>query len=221
MNNDFPRMMSLLRKEKKLSQKQVSKDLGVAQALLSHYEKGKRECGLDFLIRASDYYNVSADFLLGRSASRNGSLIFDMDTESSPDTKQSVREAGSLSIALSKKLIVGGIDVVFSLMSRVKNQKLTQNISNMLLLSIYRVFRLIHKTNPANPPDIFGLDNEIGFRAASAYTDIYEGKAISCALEKGKSQVIEITTASLEREYQKQGAALLNLVKNCEAIIKL
>ena len=64
MNTDFPRILSLLRKERGLSQKQVAQDLGIAQALLSHYEKGKRECGLSFLIKAADYYNVSTVFCL-------------------------------------------------------------------------------------------------------------------------------------------------------------
>ena len=61
MNSDFPRILSLLRKERHISQKAAAADLGVAQALLSHYEKGKRECGLDFLVRVADYYNVSTD----------------------------------------------------------------------------------------------------------------------------------------------------------------
>ena len=56
MNTDFPRILSLLRKERGLSQKQVAQDLGIAQALLSHYEKGKRECGLSFLIKAATLF---------------------------------------------------------------------------------------------------------------------------------------------------------------------
>ena len=47
MNKDFPRIMTLLRKERGLSQKQAAADLDVTQALLSHYENGKRECGED------------------------------------------------------------------------------------------------------------------------------------------------------------------------------
>ena len=49
MNKDFPRIITFLRKERGLSQKQVAGDMGISQALLSHYEKGIRECGLDFL----------------------------------------------------------------------------------------------------------------------------------------------------------------------------
>ena len=65
MNCNFPKIISDLRKSKGISQKQAAIDLGVSQALLSHYEKGIRECGLDFLIKLSNYYDVSCDELLG------------------------------------------------------------------------------------------------------------------------------------------------------------
>ena len=71
MNKEFSRIITLLRKEKGLSQKQAASDLNISQALLSHYEKGIRECGLDFIIKLSDYYNVSCDYLLGKTPSKN------------------------------------------------------------------------------------------------------------------------------------------------------
>lgn len=75
MNDHFPRIITLLRKERKLSQKKAAEALGVSQALLSHYEKGIRECGLDFVTRAADFYDVSCDYLLGRSPNRNGAIL--------------------------------------------------------------------------------------------------------------------------------------------------
>lgn len=65
-NRDVPRALRLLRKERGYSQKKAAGDLGISQALLSHYERGIRECGLNFLVRAADYYGVSCDYLLGR-----------------------------------------------------------------------------------------------------------------------------------------------------------
>ena len=53
---EFNRIIKLLRKERGITQKQAAEDLGVSQALLSHYEKGIRECGLDFVVRVADYY---------------------------------------------------------------------------------------------------------------------------------------------------------------------
>ena len=51
MNDAFPRIITLLRKERGLSQKKAAEELQVSQALLSHYEKGIRECGLEFVVK--------------------------------------------------------------------------------------------------------------------------------------------------------------------------
>ena len=67
MNAAFSQRMLDLRKKKNISQKDAAQSLGVSQALLSHYEKGIRECGLDFLVKAAAYYDVSTDYLLGLS----------------------------------------------------------------------------------------------------------------------------------------------------------
>ena len=40
---EFNGIIKLLRKERGITQKQAAEDLGVSQALLSHYEKGIRE----------------------------------------------------------------------------------------------------------------------------------------------------------------------------------
>ena len=75
MSSDFSRCLSLLRQERGVSQRSAAKDLGISQALLSHYENGVREPGLAFVRRACDYYRVSADFLLGRALTRDGTTI--------------------------------------------------------------------------------------------------------------------------------------------------
>lgn len=67
MNRTFPETLSALRREKNFSQRQVAQELGISQALLSHYENGSREPGLGFVCRVCDYYDVSADYILCRS----------------------------------------------------------------------------------------------------------------------------------------------------------
>jgi len=66
MKSVFARKLSRLRREAGLSQRQVASDLGISQALLSHYENGAREPKLEFVVKACDYYDVSADHILGR-----------------------------------------------------------------------------------------------------------------------------------------------------------
>lgn len=70
MSAGFSEAFSRLRKERGISQRQAAADLGMSQALLSHYENGIREPKLDFIVRACEYYNVSADYLLGRTQVR-------------------------------------------------------------------------------------------------------------------------------------------------------
>lgn len=85
-----------LRIEKGISQKAAAVDLGVSQALLSHYEKGIREFSLDFLCRVAEYYNVTTDYILGRTDSRTGldsSVLEDKEEDSLFNTKTIYRAA--------------------------------------------------------------------------------------------------------------------------------
>lgn len=68
----FSNRITALRKERGLSQKEVAMSLGVSQALLSHYEKGVRECGLEFVVRCAEYFGVTTDYLLGKEDSKYG-----------------------------------------------------------------------------------------------------------------------------------------------------
>ena len=71
MNMVFSQTLAHLRREKGISQRQAAQELGVSQALLSHYENGIREPGLAFVVKACDYYQTSADYLLGRTHNRS------------------------------------------------------------------------------------------------------------------------------------------------------
>ena len=72
MTRGFSETMSELRRKKGASQRTAAAELGISQALLSHYENGAREPGLDFVCRACEYYGVSADYLLGRTDEPDG-----------------------------------------------------------------------------------------------------------------------------------------------------
>lgn len=101
MERSFSVILSRLRKEKNMSQKEAAAGLGVSQALLSHYENGIRECGLDFIIKAADFYNVTTDYLLGRSDSKQGftgafTIKSDIGSDNMMGTLTLFRAAGRL-----------------------------------------------------------------------------------------------------------------------------
>lgn len=53
-----------IRKERRLTQLKVAMDLNISREALSHYENGKREPSIDMLVKMSEYFNVSIDFLI-------------------------------------------------------------------------------------------------------------------------------------------------------------
>lgn len=56
-----------LRKKKKISQLKLAMDLGMNQNAISRYENLEREADYATLIKFADYFQVSLDYLLGRT----------------------------------------------------------------------------------------------------------------------------------------------------------
>ena len=56
-----------LRKEKNISQLKLAFDLNMSQNTISRYETGEREADYASLIKFANYFNVSLDYLLGRT----------------------------------------------------------------------------------------------------------------------------------------------------------
>ena len=56
-----------MREDNDLTQKQVSQMLLCDQSLYSKYERGEREIPLKLIVTLADFYNVSIDYLAGRT----------------------------------------------------------------------------------------------------------------------------------------------------------
>ena len=56
-----------LRKKRKISQLKLALDLNMNQNSISRYENCEREADYETLIKFADYFNVSLDYLLGRT----------------------------------------------------------------------------------------------------------------------------------------------------------
>ena len=150
VNDAFPRIITLLRKERGLSQKKAAEELQVSQALLSHYEKGIRECGLEFVVKIANFYNVSCDYLLGRSPNRSGATISIGDLPE--DTESKGRRKTGIIATLNKKLIMNSIHVIYGILQECNNHALTEEVSSFL--STYKFLKLTapsHKPSPIYP----------------------------------------------------------------------
>ncbi len=56
-----------LRRENKLTQKDVGKIFGITQTAYSYYENGKRTMRIDMLCKLADILETSTDYILGRT----------------------------------------------------------------------------------------------------------------------------------------------------------
>ncbi len=223
MNADFPRILTLLRKERGISQKQAAAELGISQALLSHYEKGIRECGLDFVVKTADFYNVSCDYLLGRSPERTGAKLTIEDIPEADQGKENTLR-GSILPTLNKKLIFNALNIVFDMLLNINDKELTTQLSSFLNLSVYRAFRVLYGINPKNEQTLFTVSPAVAKAKALAAMVVCEANA-SVSLGELKSSTpdlidrLYISTETLNRDYPLFTSSLLNLIKNSENAI--
>lgn len=214
MNKDFPRILKLLRKERGIRQKEAADSLGVAQALLSHYENGKRECGLDFLVQAADFYGVSVDYILGRTSSRSGVVITENEL---PESSVSESYEGSIEgtgTFLRKKLITNALEVIFSLLIKTKNQKLAKAVSSYLLTSTYRAYRMVYSAGGENDENCFAVPSTAASGKSAAKLALDDVAAKAAAAEGTADE--RITNSRIERDFPRQSAALFSVVSNVE-----
>ena len=73
----FGELLEELRKDHRLSQKQLADVIAVTTGTVSNYENNQHLPDIEKLIMLADYFGVTTDYLLGRSISRlQSSMIF-------------------------------------------------------------------------------------------------------------------------------------------------
>ena len=63
---DYRERMRSLREDNDLTQAEVAKIIDKSQQGYNHIEVGRAELKIDDVIKLCDFYNVSADFFIGR-----------------------------------------------------------------------------------------------------------------------------------------------------------
>ena len=63
---DYVKIIRDLREDNDKTQQEIADILGTSQTMYARYERGADELPIRHLIKLCDYYNVSADYILGR-----------------------------------------------------------------------------------------------------------------------------------------------------------
>lgn len=72
--------LKILRTEKNLRQEDIAEFLNISRQAYGYWEAGERNPDIISLIKLADYYNVSIDYLVGRTKIRKN-YVFDKDLE--------------------------------------------------------------------------------------------------------------------------------------------
>ncbi|MGN1451982.1 MAG: helix-turn-helix domain-containing protein [Eubacteriales bacterium] len=166
VNASFSRNLAVLRKDKSVSQKKAAADLGLSQALLSHYENGIREPGFDFVLRAADYYECSVDYLLGRTNDRRGIAYLPEEYEAEHPEEYLYSEINR---------ITGAISTLAEHLALTENEKLLSLSMTYMKLFIYRLTRLV-SFGSEKIPGHFKLSDNKSAALSSALIAICEEK---------------------------------------------
>lgn len=101
-------ILKMLRKSKNLTGKQVAEQCDMAYNVYQMYESGQRNPGVPALCKLADFYKVSTDYLLGRTAVKNMAdadiyeLLGITEQAKNTDTDSFMEVFGQLSEGLQK-----------------------------------------------------------------------------------------------------------------------
>ena len=70
IEKQFQNIFKELRTDKKMSQENMAKELNVSQSLINNWETGRSTPAPEMLIYIADYFDVSIDYLVGRTSDR-------------------------------------------------------------------------------------------------------------------------------------------------------
>ncbi len=120
----FSERLRSVRTVRGIKQTEAAQALGISHALLSHYEKGIREPGLDFIRRAGSYYGVSTDYLLGLA-----------------DVNVFIPTAGHASLKKSFEETLDMITALYSVLEILDSTPITEAATEYVCSTLYRLFR--------------------------------------------------------------------------------
>ena len=222
MATDFSRTLSLLRQEKGVSQRKAAAELGISQALLSHYENGIREPGLAFVVKVCSYYHVSADYLLGRTLSRDGAMIDAEGLYDSSDEKGTLK--GSILATLQKKLVVNSAGLLFDVLGKMGSREAIMAAGDYLSGALYQLLRSLHRRASENEGYFSTSHTDFDAGLVSAEMDLSRVR-YARALEQYASQGGEfpaMDAQSLSTAYpglsQSSAQVLHNVDERCRAL---
>ena len=178
----FPAVIRKLREERGISQKHAAHQLGISQALLSHYEKGIRECKLDFLLKLSEYYEVSCDYLLG--APRIAKTKDAARLQPGRGTLSKNGKKYNVYSALHEQLVVNAVTKIFDALRASEHAKTADSAGKLISLVLYIIYRSHYKNSDSFMPESEFIGEQYAIALFSYILDMKKSspKSVECPI---------------------------------------
>ena len=223
----FGERLRALRDERHLRQADMAE---VLQITLVHYQRmeyGKVNVPSLTLCFLADYFSVTTDYLLGRSAERNGMMLSAEDLPNPEKMKDNVYH-GSVLPTMNKKLISNSLNVLYAKIGQCHSKALTTEVSAYLMMAVAKMFRLLYSAEPHNASSMFSIGahrwrgySDAVMRMSEANVEaLLAGEDLKGAEGVKDPACLAMTTESLTREFPLYTPSLLNLVKTSETHVK-
>ena len=210
--NQFGERLRILRKRANENQGDLAAILDVTITQISDMETGKRSTTLEKFALICEHYQVSADYLLGRTLSRDGSIIEAGDVYDSSGEKGSLR--GSIMATLQKKLVVNTAGVLFDQLGKTGSRPAITAAGDYLSGALYALLRQLYRRGGGNE-DFFAVspgDYDGGLvQADMTMSQVRYRRALSQAEE-----VQEITPDTLTAGYPGLGQSVAQVIHNTD-----
>ena len=205
MKNKFSTRIAAVRKKSGMSQKAAAAKLGISQALLSHYEKGIRECGLDFVMKAAKVFNVSSDYLLG---------LTDRLPADSADAAIYNELAKKPKLYLGRNTLQNATDLLYSITARFGNPKMYSDLNNMLYSNVYMALQMFNQATAGESDDLFGLShNKALIHSLNIQASAYEH--LSAKLEESGLD-FSLDKKTLKSEFSANFDSAISIIETVE-----
>ena len=212
-----------LREDRDLRQQDIANLLHISQTVYSRYERGFQTIPVSHLLALADFYGTSTDYLLGRSANRNGGAVYQED----PDEKDSFQDTKpkiSVIHALNRKIITDSVSIMYEALPQLNSKAVSADVTSYFTASVYKIYRMLYELYVPGTGKTFSIPSEIFEGYCNSIMEMscakikYESKFYQKTGQEngGKKQQNLLNPEALSEVYPEQYTSLSNLIQNAE-----
>ena len=160
---------------------------------------------------------MSADYLLGRSLSRDGTVIEAGELPDASEAREDLK--GSVAAKLQKKLLVNTTSVLFDLLGRTNNREAASWAGAYLGGALYQLFRQLYRAAGGNE-GYFSTDS-LGFDLDIVASDMALSRLrFARALDAYRGAYPPVDAQALAEEYQALSQSLAQVLHEADERVR-